>query len=203
LEDISVLSNWTLHQQFDYKVYAEYAFANTRITDISPLYTWDLSKLSLTLAFARMIIPFWDATQFVNTQSTIYLTGTFYQSSMMEICDLGDKCSQIYLYNQHTSSTIYHRGSFQGCTKLHTLIIRTNSLVPVYGYDSGTSYLQNMFSGTVLKSSSGKLYVPSALVSLYTNNSNWQIALLNSGCQVLPLEGSIYEQPGSVTNLYS
>ena len=64
-------------------------------------------------------------------------------------------------------------------------------------FDSITN-IGRTFQGTVLRSSEGKLYVPQDLIYAYTHNIMWSSALLNYGCQILPLEGSPYEEPGSI-----
>lgn len=69
-----------------------------------------------------------------------------------------------------------------------TLIIRSSSVMPLSNISafSNAKKFRNGGSG-------GKLYVPQALVSEYTQATNWSTILGYANNQILPIEGSIYE----------
>ena len=71
---------------------------------------------------------------------------------------------------------------------LATLIIRNANVVPTLGNIS-------WFNNTPFASgkSGGTLYVPSALISSYQSASNWNTILGYANNQILPIEGSVYE----------
>lgn len=77
---------------------------------------------------------------------------------------------------------------FQNCSKLNVLVIRkTGSIATLANI--------NAFNGTPFASAGtgGTLFVPSALVSQYTQATNWSTILGYANSQILPIEGSIYE----------
>ena len=73
------------------------------------------------------------------------------------------------------------------CTRLNTLILRSTSMVPLQNL--------NAISGSLFDSgkSGGILYVPSALISSYQSATNWSTILGYANNQILPIEGSQYE----------
>lgn len=88
-----------------------------------------------------------------------------------------------------------HTQEFNGCSKLTTVILRRTAGVP-------TLTNINAFAGTPFASgkAGGTLYVPAALIDSYKTASNWKTILgyLQSDGetpqnQILPIEGSIYE----------
>ena len=74
-------------------------------------------------------------------------------------------------------------------------------MVNIYPESYNSRYLS--FTATKMRSNAGKLYVPQDLVNTYKNDAGWKAELINYGCQILPIEGSPYEEPGSVSALYS
>lgn len=76
---------------------------------------------------------------------------------------------------------------FANCNKLDTIIIRDESVSPL-------SYVAR-FDGTPFAStgSGGKLYVPQSQISAYESATNWSTILGYSNNQILPIEGSQYE----------
>jgi hypothetical protein len=76
---------------------------------------------------------------------------------------------------------------FKGCGVLTVLVLRSSTLCAL----SNT----NAFDGTPFASggAGGTLYVPQALVSQYTQATNWSTILGYANNQILPIEGSIYE----------
>lgn len=115
-------------------------------------------------------------------------TGTFRNCSNLTICDLGDVFSSI----RNDSSTAAN-GMFYGCRSLQTLIIRNLDIVVERTSSDGLIDLAN---------NSGTIYVPQSQINNYLADSEWS-SLVSAGAHILPLEGSIYEQPGSVSELYS
>lgn len=78
--------------------------------------------------------------------------------------------------------------TFQGCSNLETLILRSNTRCIIYN--------TNTFVGTKFAGSGtgGKLYVPQALISEYQTHATWSAVLaLNANNQILAIEGSPYE----------
>lgn len=76
---------------------------------------------------------------------------------------------------------------FSGDSNLSTLIIRNSSVVTLANI--------NVFNNTPFATgkAGGTLYVPQALVSQYTQATNWSTILGYANNQILPIEGSIYE----------
>lgn len=76
---------------------------------------------------------------------------------------------------------------FSGDTSLTTLIIRKESLAVLNNINS--------FTNTPFASggTGGTLYVPQALISSYQSATNWSTILGYANNQILPIEGSIYE----------
>ena len=190
LSDISALSNWKINPECDMQI----MFSYTNVTDFSPIYGWEFPVYATTTGgvdafFSQTKITKFDFYNLYNVpDNSFVLRRTFYQCSELLICDLSTKCAK---FDRITSFT---EGVFQYCTKLHTLIIRNSTMLP---FDSITN-IGRTFQGTVLRSSAGKLYVPQDLIYDYTHNIMWSSTLLNYGCQILPLEGSPYEEPGSI-----
>lgn len=117
-------------------------------------------------------------------------TGTelFTGSSNVEECDLGTIFSSTSMKIWTSSG-----GPFSSCKKLRLIIIRRTSSILMrtsyHGdYDDG---LNNLISNH------GKVYVPQSMIDTYRNDTGWSL-LFNSGVELLPLEGSQYEQPGSL-----
>lgn len=99
----------------------------------------------------------------------------FYGCSALEVADCG-------------ATGIHRGGVFQNCKKLSTLILRSPAVCGL----SNTSNLSNSpFTG--YDGGVGTLYVPSALVESYKTATNWSTLYTNGTMQVLPIEGSIYE----------
>jgi len=75
----------------------------------------------------------------------------------------------------------------RGSTKFNTFVIRGNSVTPISNI--------NTFRGTPFASngSGGTLYVPSALIAEYQNDTNWSTILGYPNNQIKAIEGSIYE----------
>lgn len=78
--------------------------------------------------------------------------------------------------------------TFKNCTNFNKLIIRTPSLCTLAGIGA--------FTGSPFASSGtgGTLYVPQALISDYQNDSVWSTILGYANNQILPIEGSDYEE---------
>lgn len=76
---------------------------------------------------------------------------------------------------------------FMSCSKLETLIIRSENLVSL-----GDT---NCFTGTPFASggTGGTIYVPSALIASYQAANNWSTILGYANNQIKAIEGSIYE----------
>ena len=87
-----------------------------------------------------------------------------------------------------TSGNGIRQTNFQNCSSLDTLIIRVGSGACVLGNI-------NNFTGTPFASggTGGTLYVPQALISSYQSASNWSTILGYANNQILPIEGSQYE----------
>lgn len=81
-----------------------------------------------------------------------------------------------------------HTYEFNGCGALKTLIIRRSTAVP-------TLSNINAFNTSPFASgkSGGTLYVPQALIESYQAATNWSTILGYTNNQILPLEGSEYE----------
>ena len=115
-------------------------------------------------------------------------TGAFRNCSNLTICDLGNVFSSI----RNNSSTVSN-GMFYGCSSLQIIIIRNLDIVIERTSSDGLINLAN---------NSGTIYVPQSQLNNYLADSEWS-SLVSVGAQILPLEGSIYEQPGSVSDIYS
>lgn len=79
----------------------------------------------------------------------------------------------------------FSRGN--GCPALKTIILRGSSVTPL---TNTTSFDKTPFASG---GTGGTLYVPQALVSQYTQATNWSTILGYANNQILPIEGSIYE----------
>lgn len=77
--------------------------------------------------------------------------------------------------------------AFGTCAKLNTLILRRSTVIALANV--------NAFSVTAFKSggTGGTLYVPQSLLSSYQSASGWSTLLGYANNQILPIEGSIYE----------
>lgn len=99
----------------------------------------------------------------------------FFNCTALEVADVG-------------ATAINRGGVFQNCNSLSTLILRSSTVCNL----GNTSNLNNSpftgFNGGV-----GTLYVPSSLVESYKTATNWSTLYTNGTMQVLPIEGSIYE----------
>lgn len=86
-------------------------------------------------------------------------------------------------------ATFITQQSFWACGSFNTLIIRTNQVCTLeheYALDYYTPFMSGKAGGTI--------YVPQALISSYQSATNWDIILAISTNQILPIEGSPYEQ---------
>ncbi len=114
----------------------------------------------------------------------------FYECPNVERCDLG------VLF---TSSSMGIWGNnqkpFGSCTKLSVVVIRNTNVVFSRAYYSG-SYGDGLSN---LARNNGKVYVPQSLLDQYQANAGW-VNLINMGVEILALEGSPYEEPGSILN---
>ena len=77
--------------------------------------------------------------------------------------------------------------TFQSNTALTTLILRSTDFCKL---DNISAFTDTPFASG---GSGGTLYVSSALVSQYTQATNWSTILGYTNNQILPIEGSIYE----------
>ena len=105
--------------------------------------------------------------------------------SNLHTCDIGN----IF----ETTGYSNRLGIFYNCNALTTVIIRNiDQMVVRYPSSDG---LQNV------SNNHGTIYVPQVQLNNYLSDADWS-ALITSGAQILPLEGSMYEQPSSVSALY-
>lgn len=105
-------------------------------------------------------------------------SSSFYGCSNLAIIDCGGQGE-----NPRFSSTYILRN----CTKLKTLILRNTSAWSLSNINvfQGSPFANNGTGGT--------LYVPSSLVSEYTQATNWSTILGYANNQIKAIEGSIYE----------
>lgn len=184
--------HWDLSSCTDFN----YAFYNcTGITRISELYWTNIGKSFGINCFTNLTsLVAADLSRCTSTDPSGYSGGSclFYQCPNLEICDVGT-----IITNSTFSIWTASNSDFGGCDKLSTLIIRNTVKVFTrtyyYGYDDG---LRNLVANH------GKVYVPQSLLADYLSSAAW-INLTNQGVEILPLEGSPYEEPGSVSAMYS
>lgn len=81
-------------------------------------------------------------------------------------------------------TSIHKNAAFYNCTKLATMVIRTNTVCTL-PTDGNKLYNTPIINGT------GTVYVPSALISSYQTASGWD-ACYNAGTQFVAIENSIY-----------
>lgn len=191
LSDISSLSSWNpISVTNMYGMFQECS----ELTDASSLYGWHLPNLDstgMTNTFRSTSIAKFDFSQLYEI-SNLTLIDTFYRCRLLTICDLGDGISKL----EGSYKFGHYFGTFAYCNKLATLVIRRTSSVIEGSSIVGVN--QYIFIETILKSSEGKVYVPQSILADYQNDSFWNSYLWSNGCQLLPLEGSPYEQPGSI-----
>ena len=98
-----------------------------------------------------------------------------------------DSCTKLKAADLGASLVDLTNTVFNKCSLLTTVIIRSNSVVPLGGI--------GVFNSTPFVSggTGGTLYVPQALVSQYTQATNWSTIIGYANNQILPIEGSIYE----------
>lgn len=187
LSDISPTLNWDLSKV--YRMYSVFAECSSAL-DISTMYKWNISDFGtyysgnvFSSVFANSGIVKFDFSMLqLSRTANFEIAGAFSGCGNLLMCDLGYNISSIRL------STFYN------CRKLHTLICRNVSRTVSVG---GLGY--DPFTGaTTLRSSRGTVYVPQSKLDNYRNDILWSRLLWNYGCQLLPLEGSPYEQPGSI-----
>lgn len=77
--------------------------------------------------------------------------------------------------------------SFNNCSNLKRLILRQQSLPTL---DNVNGFVNTPFASN---GTGGTLYVPQALISSYQSATNWSTILGYANNQILPIEGSIYE----------
>lgn len=77
--------------------------------------------------------------------------------------------------------------AFAQADNFNVLILRTNNLVSLENTNA-FSYTQFSYIGN-----SATLYVPQALISTYQNDATWSSLLSTAGNQILPIEGSPYD----------
>ncbi len=78
--------------------------------------------------------------------------------------------------------------SFDNCSSLNTLILRSNGVSPL-----SSTVLFNSAGAFSADSSGGTVYVPTALIESYKTATNWS-ALYEAGrCNFVAIEGSEYE----------
>lgn len=80
-----------------------------------------------------------------------------------------------------------NQNTFNGCTSLNTIIIRSTSVCVLTNVNAltGTPFASDGTGGT--------LYVPNALISSYQSASNWSTILGYATNSIQKIEGSIYE----------
>lgn len=186
LSDISPTLNWDLSKvRMMYSVFAECSSA----LDISTMYKWDIPDFGIyasnafTDVFANSGIVKFDFSRLQLSRTADFsVAGAFSGCGDLLMCDLG--------YNIFSIG----RNTFYNCRKLYTLICRNVSRTVSVG---GLGY--DPFTGaTTLRSSRGTVYVPQSKLDNYRNDILWSRLLWNYGCQLLPLEGSPYEHPGTI-----
>lgn len=76
---------------------------------------------------------------------------------------------------------------FKGCTALKTLVLRSETYCPIASV--------NVFDGTPFASGGpgGTVYVPTALIEEYQNDTNWSALYAEGTCNFAAIEGSEYE----------
>lgn len=149
-----------------------YQFANCKkLTDIyMPKCNAGQHMFEGCSALKRIALPY------LNYPSGSVMNGSgFTNCTSLEVVDLGN-VSRIDVTE------------FSGATKLATLIIRFPTSVCALRYTSA-------FTNTPFASgkSGGTLYVPQALIESYQAATNWSTILGYTNNQILPLEGSEYE----------
>lgn len=114
---------------------------------------------------------------FIGIGTTYFYAQVFKGCSNLESVDIGNS----YTHRFETEN-------FGQCSSLTVLVIRRNSVVALQG---GI----NVFVSTPFHSNGtgGTLYVPQALIADYQAATNWSTILGYANNQILPIEGSIYE----------
>lgn len=210
ISDISPISNWDLSNVTS----IQYAFYNcSSLPRISNLH-WDLSSVTSTVGAFNYCTSVTVIDE-LYWQNVIISDDTFNGCSSLVKVDFS-KCTPRDLEGQSTNTLFYdcpnveccdlgtlftgfgftiwtsNKSSFGSCSKIRLLILRNTNKVATrsyyYGYGDGLGNLA---------ANRGKIYVPQALLSSYLSSSAWQ-ELITAGAEILPLEGSPYEQPGSI-----
>lgn len=90
--------------------------------------------------------------------------------------------------SDNNTAIISNNNSFNGDTKLNTIILRSNI---VWTLNWPSAFTQTPFGKD---KAGGTLYVPQSLITSYEENTNWATVLAyNINNQILPIEGSQYE----------
>ena len=217
LTDISAVARWNMHNvtsicKMFYNCYSitelpdlywdmsnctdyELAFANlTNLTKIANMHWTNMQSFSNTCfnnCTSAVVADFSFCTPATNTGFSTG-SGLLDGCQNIEICDLG---------TIFTSSSVRIWGSsggpFTQATKMKILIIRN-----IYKVFSSTTYSGSDDGLNAFARRGGVVYVPQSMIDSYNDNSRWQ-TIINNGATLLPLEGSIYEQPGSASASYS
>lgn len=87
----------------------------------------------------------------------------------------------------HPNITVYY---FSGDWSVATLILRKGSVVSLAALNALD---RTPFASNRPVSYGGTLYVPQSLISSYQSATNWSTILADAKNQILPIEGSIYE----------
>lgn len=115
-------------------------------------------------------------------------------------------CTSLSLPKNNSNNTMAFRGMYnctyldlgfagslgtyfiEGCKKLETLILRKTSLVTL-----GSSTDTGISTSSPIRTGTGRIYVPSALVESYKTATNWAVLYEENPDVFQPLEGSEYE----------
>lgn len=100
-------------------------------------------------------------------------------------------CTSLQFADLGKIGTISRDNLFLNCSNLKTVILRSNSVVPV----NAPSYWAHIFKGTPFKSggTGGTIYVPEALIEDYKVATNWADIYALGTLTFAPIEGSEYE----------
>lgn len=98
-------------------------------------------------------------------------------------------CTQLKTVDFAYFKSQFAQNTFQNDSSFDTLIIRNTDDIPTLlggvGNFNGTPFASNGSGGT--------MYVPSAMISAYQNDSTWSTLLGYANNSIQPIEGSIYE----------
>ena len=179
--------HWDLSECTSYN----YAFYNcTSITEIKELYWTNIRTGFGPGCFENcesLVVA--DLSKCTATEPTGYAgeAHLFNNCPNLERCDLGTIITSAGFGIWGATNA-----DFGNCTKLSLVIIRNTNKVFTrayyYGYGDG---LENLVRNN------GKVYVPQVLLADYLASNDW-VDLTQRGVEILALEGSPYEQPGSI-----